>query len=269
VAPPNFCHILSVLRSPAMTEHHPNTQLPTSDISALSKEERIQLAIAAVRDSGLKADGVTTLLSLREAARIYDVPRGTLTDRYNGVRTRAEAHEHEQLLSDSQEEVLVDWIKVMARRGIPMTASMVRDHVADIIGGPVGESWVDRFKKRHPDLKVKWTTSLEKCRAECLNPTLVNEFYDLLDDIIHEYGIEVENIYNMDEKGIQLGVGKKVAAFVDRDQKDLYSIEDGNRELVTVIEAISADGAALPPSVIFQGVKRDAEWGRNNPCHAR
>ena len=132
----------------------------------------------------------------------------------------------------------------MAKRGIPMTPGMVRDHVSSIIGGPVGESWVEWFKKRHPDLKVKWTASLEKCRAECLNPTLVNEFYDLLEEVIKQYNVMQENVYNMDEKEIQLGVGK-VAVFVDRDQKDLYSVEDGNRELVTVIEAVSADGNAL------------------------
>ena len=247
--------------------HH--AQIPTQDVLELTKEDRIQLAIKAVHNLGLKPDGISTFLSLREAAKLYNVSRGTLTDRYNGVRTRAEAHEHEQLLSAAQEEVLVAWIKVMGKRGLPMTPHLVRDRVADLIGKPVGESWVDRFKKRHPDLKIKWTTSLEKCRAECLNPTLVNEFYDLLEEVICTYNITPENIYNMDEKGVQLGVGKKVAAFVDRDQKDLYSVEDGNRELVTIIEAISADGVALPPSIIFQGVKRDVEWGRNNPCNAR
>src|SRR6266850_1608360 len=231
----------------AMTDYSPDTQIPTRDISELSKEEHIQLAITAVHASGLKPDSLTTCLSLREAAKFYDVPQGTLTDRYSGVRTRAEAHEHEQLLSTAQEAVVVDWVKVMAKWGVPMTPCMVRDHVASITGGPVGESWVERFKKRHPDLKVKWTTSLEKCRAECLNPTLVNEFYNLLEEVIKQYNILQENVYNMDKKGIQLGVGKKVVAFVDRDQKDLYSVKDGNRELVTVIEAISADGSMLPP----------------------
>ncbi len=69
--------------------------------------------------------------------------------------------------------------------------------------------------------------------------------------------------------GIQLGLGKRVAALVDRDQKTAYQVEDGNRELVTVIETVCADGSALRPSVIFQGVRRNAEWGRNNPCDAR
>ncbi len=69
--------------------------------------------------------------------------------------------------------------------------------------------------------------------------------------------------------GIQLGLGKHVAALVDRDQKTAYQVEDENRELVTVIETVCADGLALRPSVIFQGVRRNAEWGRNNPCDAR
>jgi hypothetical protein len=58
----------------------------------------------------------------------------------------------------------------------------------------------------------------------------------------------------MSPYSIQLGIGAKAAAIVNRDQATVYSVEDGNCELVTVIEAVSADGKALPPSVIFQGV---------------
>jgi hypothetical protein len=64
----------------------------------------------------------------------------------------------------------------------------------------------------------------------------------------------------MDEKGIQLGIGKRVAALIDRDQASVYQIEDGNHELVTIIETVCADGSAL---------HRDLEWARNNPCNAR
>lgn len=56
----------------------------------------------------------------------------------------------------------------------------------------------------------------------------------------------------MDEKGVQLGVGKRTQALVDQDQKSVHQLENGDRELVTVIEAVSADGEALPPSVIFK-----------------
>ncbi|KAF7971789.1 hypothetical protein HWV62_19919 [Athelia sp. TMB] len=57
-------------------------------------------------------------------------------------------------------------------------------------------------------------------------------------------------------------------AYIDRDQKVVHQVEDGNRELVTVIECVSADGTSIPPSVVYQGARRDLEWGRDNPCGA-
>jgi hypothetical protein len=146
---------------------------------------------------------------------------------------------------------------------------VIAEYVADIISCDVSESWVRCFKSHHPELKVKWTSTLERCCASLLNLALVNEFYDLLEDILMKYQIPSENIYNMDEKGIQLSIGQKVKAFVDHDQKDVHSIVDGNCKLITVIETISADGSCLQPLVIFQGKWQDLKWGQNNPCNAR
>jgi hypothetical protein len=99
-----------------------------------------------------------------------------------------------------------------------------------------------------------------------LTPATVLNFYDTLNDLVTQYEITRENIYNMDEKGIQLGMRKRVCAMVDQDQKSVYQVEDGDRELVMVIECVSADGT---PSVVFKGGRRNLEWGRNNPCNAR
>ena len=35
-------------------------------------------------------------------------------------------------------------------------------------------------------------------------------------------------MYNIDEKGIQLGVGKRTLVLVDRDQKNVHQVEDGS-----------------------------------------
>jgi hypothetical protein len=116
---------------------------------------------------------------------------------------------------------------------------------------------------------MKKTTGLEKARAKALNQFAVNRFFNMLTDVMKEFNILPENLYNMDEKGLQLGIGARITAMIDRDQQTVYSIEDGNRELVTVIETICADGSVLHPSVIFQGQRQNSEWGRNNPCNAR
>ena len=136
-----------------------------------------------------------------------------------------------------------------------MTYESVAQCAGEISGQHIGGSWPKRFLKRHPDLRMKKTVGLEKARAKGLNQTVVHEFFNMLADVINEYSILPENLYNMDEKGIQLGIGARITAMIDRSQKMAYSIEDGNREpweLVTIIEAICADGSILYPSVIFR-----------------
>ena len=134
-----------------------------------------------------------------------------------------------------------------------MTYSSVAQCANAISGKQVGESWLKWFHKRHPDLKMKKTTGLEKARAKALNQFAVDEFFNMLTDVMKEFHILPGNLYNMDEKGIQLGIGVRISAMIDCDQQTVYSIEDGNRELVIVIETICADGSVLHPSMIFQG----------------
>jgi hypothetical protein len=245
---------------------------PSADILTLSQEEHIQLAIDAIANAnaGLEPDDIQQL-SIRRAADAYDVPRTTLRSCMNGLRTRAEAHIEQQNLSPAEEEILVEWAKVQSHRRIPMTYFTLTKYASEISGKPIGESWPKRFLTRHKDLKVKATMGLEKCRAKALNPTAVRGFYDILEDIVAEFNITPENMWNMDEKGVQLGIGAKVAAIIDHDQATVYSVEDGNCELVTIIEAVCADGTALIPLVIFQGAWLNLEWRRpkNNPSSAR
>lgn len=116
---------------------------------------------------------------------------------------------------------------------------------------------------------MKFTTSIEECRAWSLTPAAVSGFYNLLENTVTELGIPPENIYNMDEKGIQLGVGEHAAILIDQDQKTVNSVEQGTRDLVMIIEMVCADRTTLHPSVIFEGVRRDTHWGTVNPANAR
>lgn len=246
------------------------TPSTSADILSLPQEDRIQFAITAIAEAGCKPNG-DHRLSIRQAANMYHVPRSTLGDRMKGVHTRVEAHAGEQNLTLAEEGILVDWAKALGYRGVPLSYSTLIQYASEIAGKPIGESWPKRFLARHPDLKVKMTTGLEKCRAKALNRTAVNRFYDILEQVVQEFDIKPENTWNMDEKGVQLGIGARIAAIVDRDQVMVYSVEDGNRELVTIIEAVCANGNVLIPSVIFQGVRHNPEWGRpeNNPSSAR
>ncbi|KAF7335885.1 hypothetical protein MSAN_02325500 [Mycena sanguinolenta] len=89
-----------------------------------------------------------------------------------------------------QEDVLKEWVKVVARRGFPLALATIGDYASEIAGAPVGETWPRRFKERNPDLKVKWASSLEECRARALNPAVVSEYFALLHETIERYDIK-------------------------------------------------------------------------------
>ena len=103
----------------------------------------------------------------------------------------------------------------MGQHSIPLQPSTVALHASAISGKTIGEHWVSRFHACHPELKARWTSGLVKCHARALNPAAVADFYEMLGDIMKEYNIPQENIYNMDEKGVQLRVGRRVLTLVD------------------------------------------------------
>jgi hypothetical protein len=82
-------------------------------------------------------------------------------------------------------------------------------------------------------------------------------YFKLLHKKIKEYNVQPIHIFNMDEKGFQLGrVGRTNRVF----DKKLYeskgvrqALEDGSSEWITVMACICSDGSALSPTLIFQG----------------
>jgi len=96
-----------------------------------------------------------------------------------------------------------------------MTYASVAQAAGAISGKEVGATWPKRFSKHHPDLKMKKTSGLEKTCTKALNPFAVNEFFDMLIEIIKEYEILPQNLYNMNEKGLQLGIGARITAMID------------------------------------------------------
>ena len=64
----------------------------------------------------------------------------------------------------------------------------------------------------------------------------------------------------MDEKGFLLGQPLKVKVICRRGRKNPRYTQDGNREMVTVIECISADGRVIPPMYIYKGSRHLLGW---------
>src|SRR5437667_9973009 len=57
----------------------------------------------------------------------------------------------------------------------------------------------------------------------------------------------------MDEKGFLLGIANKVKVICRRGRKNPRYTCYGSRELITVLECVSAKGGLLPPMIVTKG----------------
>ena len=72
---------------------------------------------------------------------------------------------------------------------------------------PVGQHWVSRFITRHKDSVVPQKV-LDADRQAAENQDVITSWFEALHKVIAEYGIVPEDIWNMDETGFRIGVGK-------------------------------------------------------------
>ena len=71
--------------------------------------------------------------------------------------------------------------------------------------------------------------------------------------MVTAHSILPENIYNVDEKGFMMGLTMKVKVICKREKKNTRKNQIGKREMITLIETISAEGNVLPPIIIYKG----------------
>ncbi|KAJ7223783.1 hypothetical protein C8J57DRAFT_1253348 [Mycena rebaudengoi] len=170
-----------------------STELADEDLEHVSPEEFIQLAIAAIKASNI---------SECKAAMYYCVPCLTV----QGHRKDFLLDRKASLISAltlPQQDVLNEWVKVMGKRGFPLTLNVIGTYTSKITGASVSATWAKHFKECNLDLKVKWATGLEECHARALNPAAVHECFSLLIGVIDQYDIKFENIYDPRHCGLR------------------------------------------------------------------
>ena len=225
------------------------------------KEERIQKALRAITAGTFKTNSAV--------ARHFNVSRFILFHRQQGhTGPLSNCQENNRSLTPVQEQILVEWIKHLADRGEPLSKRAIHAKVADLsevlqeqtkktghIHLPL-RGWIYNFLLRHPDLTLKRPTGLDGVRTRNFNPNVVGRHFQILSELLKQFDVPLENMYNMDEKGIQLGGGRKLDGtwyLYAKDQGICLKTQNSNLELVTTIECVAADGSNIKPSFVFSG----------------
>jgi hypothetical protein len=235
---------------------------PTSTQFA-SKEGRMALAIKSYKSGDFT--------SIREAAAMYDIPKSTLQTRLHGTLPQHEIRSVNHKLTDTEELTLIDWILSMDERGLPVCTASIRD-MANLLlqkrsgtdassTRTVGKQWPYNFVRRHDSLQSRYNRKYDYKRALCEDPTVIRDWFRLVQNTIAKYGIQDKDIYNFDETGFQMGVisTAKVVTASERALRPV-TIQPGNREWVTAVECVNSSGWSLPPMIILKGKTHISTW---------
>jgi len=77
-------------------------------------------------------------------------------------------------------------------------------------------------------------------------------------------GIKIENTYGMDESGFPPEASQTHRVIGGRGTKTQHKQGNANRENVTALVTICADGTTLRPTIIFKGKNFMKNWADNN-----
>ena len=124
----------------------------------------------------------------------------------------------------------------------------------------LGIHWTEQFLKRHPTLKSKFITGLEKDHVTAEDPDIIKAWFELVNYHVTKNAVEKEDIHNMDEKDVMMGASEKMKIIISKKEKRQYMTASGSREWVSLIECISVIGEAQDPWIIFKGKMHKASW---------
>jgi len=124
----------------------------------------------------------------------------------------------------------------------------------------LGKNWITRFLDRHPQLAGKFSTQIDWQRVFANNPIILRDYFNKLQKLLRTHCFLSGNSWNMDEKGFILGFSSRAKVICRATQRNPHMAQNGSREMLTVLESVSAVGMALPPFVVHKGKGHTMGW---------
>ena len=175
---------------------------PQPNITARSNEARLLLALQALQDD--------KNLSLRKAAKIYDINHTTLFHRRAGRPARRDILANLRKLTDLEEKTIIQYIIKLYARVFHPRLSYVEDIANQLLrerdAPPVGVQWAHNFIKRQPELRTRFTRKYNYQRAKCEDLIIIREWFALVYNVKVKYSILDDDSYNFNETGFIMGI---------------------------------------------------------------
>jgi hypothetical protein len=180
--------------------------------------------------------------SIRKCAYAFNIPVTTLSKRHSTQTSRTKSHELQQILSTTEEKALIKAITRLSKSGCPITLPLTRDLAEEIRLSrfrlsstptsypPISKRWIDRFRKRYPELKTVYSRALDASRFEGVSYPVINAFFEALTDLFLENSYSSDAIFNVDETGFALGTTLPSKVLIRRGDTIAFKKISGRQE---------------------------------------
>lgn len=176
------------------------------------------------------------------------------------------------LLTEAEEEAIVNYIKVSCDRARPVTKSNVLKAVSTILKDERDgnykralppsfrddcprEKWWRLFRERHPNITFRTPESLTTARKNVSKASVYQWFQDTLtyftdNDLLHVLNDPARN-FNIDESGFSLSP-KQGKVLAHRGEKAVFEEVSSKQKCnITVLATVCADARVPPPMIIY------------------
>ena len=137
---------------------------------------------------------------------------------------------------------------------------ITQDRIIHFKDGMSEDSWVKWFRHKHPLLVMRVPQGLDNKRAKQLNPKNVARFYINLEVLYQEHNCPLGCIWDVDESGCQGSQNDLGKVFAKRGVRGIHKIIPTEREWLSVLTTINANGTTIPNYYIFKGIRKSKDY---------
>ena len=120
--------------------------------------------------------------------------------------------------------------------------------------------------QRNQELSLRTPEPTSVARACGFNKIQVEIFFENLKKVLEKHHITMDNIYNVDETGIQTSAKKPPKVISVRGKKQVGAISSSERgNLITSLFCCSATGKFIPPTLVFPRKKKNPRYLEGTP----
>jgi hypothetical protein len=203
-------------------------------------------------------------INFSQLARDFRVPYQRLRARANGRKSLHQTAAKNFKLTLEQDSAIEAYIKRLDQLNIcarPMMVvacanSLLRLANRKSAEGPpptVNQRWLKRWLQRRPELHIKRQRRLEMDRLLSHDHYDIKDWYDGYWRLRQQHGILDADVWNMDETGFRIGIGKDQWIITYHPKKRHFLASPDDRTSLTMVECVSGAAQVIPPLIILEG----------------